>query len=138
MGKAVMGTGRGRGRKGNSRTAAGQDVLDRGRLDGKVQRRDPDKARRDAATAGQLGAAAEPTPGARRAANYRRQLAGAPGKFVAQLSPKQAKRLRKQANKHGDRVGQYETAALPYVAVPAKRAYQVEAEQLMQMAAYAR
>jgi hypothetical protein len=121
MGKAVMGTGRGRGRKGNSRTAAGQDVLDRGRLDGKVQRRDPDKARRDAATAGQLGAAA-----------------GAPGKFVAQLSPKQAKRLRKQANKHGDRVGQYETAALPYVAVPAKRAYQVEAEQLMQMAAYAR
>lgn len=110
MGKAVMGTGRQRG-KGNSRTSAGQDTLDRGRLDGKVQRRDPEQARRDAATAGRRGVVAEPTPGSRRAANYRRQLAGAPGKFVAQLTPKQAKRLRKQANKHGDRVGQYETAA---------------------------
>lgn len=54
---------------------------------------------------------ATPMSGARRAANYRRQRAGAPAKFCTQLTPKQAKRLRKQANKHGDRVGQYETAA---------------------------
>lgn len=113
MGKAVMGTGRGRGRKGNSRAARGQDTLDRGRLDGKVQRRDPEKARRDAASNGQAGISADPLRGSTRAANYRRQRAGAPGKFVAQLTPKQAKRLRKQANKHGDRISQHETAALP-------------------------
>lgn len=76
------------------------------------RRNDPlaaDRAVR-AGLAGLRGISTKPTPGARRAANYRRQRAGAPAKFCAQLTGKQAKRLRKQANKHGDRVGQYETA----------------------------
>lgn len=77
------------------------------------RRNDPLAAERAtrARLAGDRGASAPPLAGSRRAANYRHQRAGAPGKFCAQLTPKQAKRLRKQANRHSDRISQYETAA---------------------------
>lgn len=71
--------------------------------------------------AGGRGVSATPMSGARRAANYRHQRAGAPGKFCAQLTARQAKRLRKKANQHSDRVGQYETAARDYLAHRAGR-----------------
>lgn len=64
---------------------------------GKVDRPARPNAAKLAEMAGDLGTAASPLSNATRAEHYRTQRAGGKAKFCAQLTPKQAKRLRKKS-----------------------------------------
>lgn len=92
MGKAVMGTGRGRGGKGGSRASRGQEMLDSGFEGAKMPSRDPVRARQQASAAGQGATVTPPMDNGIRAMIY----AGQRGGLAPVLTDTQRRRLRKR------------------------------------------